>query len=143
MGDLAGGPAGGTTDQRAQTGQQFLHAEGFGKVIVRPRIQPVHLVGPGIAGGQDQHRHGPAGAAPALQHRHPVHPRQAQIEHHGVVILGFAQEQRLLAVIGAIDRISGFGQDPLKLKGQPRFILDHQQSHRLPFAFRNAPVRAS
>ena len=80
----AGMPAG-TANQGAQASQQFFQVEGFGQVIVGTRIDPRDLFWPAIARGQDQHRHRARGRTPGLEHAHPIHLGQPEIEHHGIV----------------------------------------------------------
>ena len=96
----------GAPDQRPQAGQQLLDAERLGQVVVRPGVDALHLLLPGVAGGEDQDRHRVAGGAPAAQDREPVQPRQAEVEHDRVVGLGGAHELALLAVQGAVDGVA-------------------------------------
>ena len=105
--DLARRMAGGASHQRTQAGQQLLHMERFGQIVVGAGVETLDLLAPAIARGEDQHRHAAARPAPALQHRHAVALGQAEIEHDGVIGFGVAQMAAVLAVEGAVHRIAG------------------------------------
>jgi hypothetical protein len=62
-----------------QAGEQFVHAEGFGDVVVDRRIQSRDLVALALPYRQHDDRHvGPT--AESMDHLDPVDPRQPQIE---------------------------------------------------------------
>ncbi len=63
---------------------------------------------------------------PALQHRDAVDLGQAEVEDDRVIGLGLAQELRLLAVGGVVDRIVGVGQGALQLARQVGIVFDQQ-----------------
>ncbi len=130
--DLGAGVAGGATRQRAQTGQHFLHVEGLRYVIVGAGVEALHLLAPGVAGGEDQHRHLAAGLAPGLEHRDAVHFRQADVEHDRVVGFRLAEKNRLLAVEGAIDRIARLAERLYELAVQVLVVLDNEQAQSFP-----------
>ncbi len=135
--------AGRAPDQRAQAGQNLLQIERFGDIIVGPGVEARDLLAPAVARGQDQHRHIVAGTAPAFQNGDPVHHRQAEIEHHGIVALGLAEELRLLAVMGLIDRVAGLGQRGRELAREIGIVLHHEQSHYFcPLTSMISPVAA-
>ena len=121
--------AGRAAQQRADTRQHLLEVERLGDVVVGAGVEALHLVAPAVARGQDQHRHGAAGAAPCLQHRDTVHLGQADVEDHGVVRLAFAEEVPLLAVKGAVDDVSGVGQRRRQLPIEVRIVLDDEEPH--------------
>src|SRR5437763_2798336 len=52
---------------------QFLGIKRLGEIVVGACIEAGDLVAPAIARRQDQHRHGPAGRAPFLQHSDAIH----------------------------------------------------------------------
>ena len=112
-----------------QPRQQFFHVEGLGHVVVGAGVDALHLVAPAVAGGQQQHRHRLAGAAPFLEHRQPVHLRQADIEHHRVIGLGVAEEVSLLAVEGDVDRIAALGQGVLDLPVEIGVVFNNENAH--------------
>jgi hypothetical protein len=100
---VAGRPA----QQGAQAGQQLFGDEGLGEVIVGPGIKARHLLAPLVAGSQDQHRESFALLAPALEHAHAVDLWQAEVEDHGVIGFGLAEELAVFAVCGEVDGIAG------------------------------------
>ena len=68
-----------------------------------------------------------ASFAPAAEQRESVRfSGRSEIEHDGVILLGARQEIGLLAVGGAVDRVSGFGQRFRQLPGQENFVLYDQ-----------------
>ena len=125
--DLTGGVPDGAAQQGADAGQNLLHVEGLGNVIIGAGVETLHLVAPSVARGQDQHRHDAPGAAPFLEHGDAILFRQADVEHHGVVGLGVAEKLPLLAVIGAIDRIARLLQSRDDLAVQILVVLHHKQ----------------
>ena len=86
--ELGRGDSRRAADERAQARDQLFGLEWFGQVIVGARVEPSDLVRPAVARGQHQHRHLAAFLAPAVEHGQPIDLGQAQIEDHGVVILG-------------------------------------------------------
>ena len=141
--------AGSAPHQGAQARQHLLHVERLGDVVVGAGVEPGDLLAPAVASGQNQHRHGATLPAPALEHRDPVHDRQAQIEHHGIVGLVGAEIVPFLAVGGEVDGVPGIAQAFLQLPRQVNVVFDHQNPHRLLLpdraqrASRMCPVRAS
>ena len=129
--DLALGVAGGAPHLRAHAGEQLLHMEGLGEIVVGARIHAGDLVAPAVAGREDDHRHLAVGAAPLLEDGDAVHFRQADIEDDEVVRLGLAEEEAFLAVHRGIDRIAGIAQRRHQLPVQILVILDHQDAHGL------------
>ena len=77
------GRGGGPPDGGAHPGQQFLHAERLGHVVVRAGVQRLDLVGAvGPAGQHDDRGLGPA--AQPLDDLDAVQVGQAQVEEHQV-----------------------------------------------------------
>ena len=75
---------------------------------------------------KDKDRRSHAGFAPAAQQREPVHRRQAEVEHHGVVPLGRAEELCALAVTGAVHRIARLTECGGQLACQRRFVFHYE-----------------
>ena len=119
----------GAPDQGLDPGQHLLHLEGLGEVVVGARAQTHDLLAPGAAGGQDQHGHGAALLAPALQDREAVQHRQAEVEHDRIVRLGIAQEVPLLAIVREIDHETRRLQRPPRLLGDPVVVFHDQDPH--------------
>ena len=76
-------------------------------------------------------------AAPALQHGDAIDLGQAEIEDHGVIGLGLAEEVALLAVESLVDGIAGVLQRGHDLAVEVLVVFDDEQSHG-----RYAPVCA-
>ena len=125
-GELALGVSGRAAQQRAHARQNFLEVERLGDIIVGAGIETLHLVAPAVARGENEHRHGAAGAPPSLQHRDAVHLRQADVEDDGVVGLAVAEIMALLAVEGAIDDVAGVGQRGCELPVEIGVVLDNE-----------------
>ena len=100
---LGVGVAGGAADQRAQAHHQLLEAKRLGQEVVGAGFEAFDLLAPGIARGEDEHRHFDAGRAPRREHREAGHLGQAEIKHAGVVEAGGAEVLAVLAV-GPRDR---------------------------------------
>jgi hypothetical protein len=66
--ELSFGVAGRTAQQRADARQHLLEMKGLGDVVVGAGVETLDLVAPAVARGEDEDWHGPAGAAPSLEH---------------------------------------------------------------------------
>ena len=102
--------------------------EGLSDIVIGAGIEPLHLVAPAIARGEDQHGHGASLAPPGLQHRDAVHLRQADVQHDGVIGLAVAEEMSLLAVERAVDHIAGIGQRRRKLTIEVGIVFDDEKA---------------
>src|SRR5262249_52199301 len=108
-------------------GEKFVHAEGLGDVVVRARVQRLHLVGAVSAAGQDDDgRAGPA-AQPA-DYLHPVQVRQAEVEDHQVRRAVAGPLQRLPAGGGRVHLVAAHPQvDPQRAQDL-RLVVDYQNA---------------
>src|SRR3954470_5743675 len=88
--------------KRAQPRQEFLDGEGFGQIVVGAGVDAFHLLALAAARGQHQDRDAPPGLAPGAQHGEAVEARQTEIEDHGIVGLGLAEELALLTLVRVI-----------------------------------------
>ena len=139
-----GGAAGCAAQQGTDAREQLLHGEGLRQIVVGAGVDPLDALGPGAARGQDQHREITACRAPLPEHREPVHSRQAEVEHGGVVVLSVALEPGCLAVAREVDRIARALEGRTHAAGDPRVILDEQDPHRYSTSrFRTRAVAAS
>ena len=134
--------------QGAQPRQQLFHVKGLGQVVIRARVNARHLLVPGAAGRENEHRHAAPHAAPVPQHRQPVHARQAQIQHGGVKRLHIAQVVRLLAVGRFFHRVPGGGNGLHQLPAQRGFVFHNEDAHLQSFldfclTLSTAPLAAS
>lgn len=88
---------------RARTGQQLCQAEGFGDVVVGPRVQSddgVHLVGPG---GEDENRSSvPFGTQPP-GYFEPVQFGQSQVQDEQVDVAATGTVECFHTVDGDVD----------------------------------------
>jgi hypothetical protein len=99
-------------------GQQFVHAEGLGDVVVGAGVQRLDLLVGGVPGGQHQDRHaGPAAQAP--DHLDAVHVRQAQVEDDHIGVAGGGELEGGGAVVGRVDLVLA------------RLEVDHEGAHDL------------
>jgi D-alanyl-D-alanine carboxypeptidase/D-alanyl-D-alanine-endopeptidase (penicillin-binding protein 4) len=110
-------------------GQHFFHAERLGHVVVGAAVDTQHLLRPGAARGQDDHRNGNARLAPAAEQREAVDVGQAEVEQDGAVLLGAHEEVGTAAVAGDIHRVAGLCQCALHLRSKRALVLDHQNPH--------------
>ncbi len=129
-GEFALGVAGRAAQQRPHPRQHFFEMERLGDIVVGAGIETLHLVAPAVARGEDEHRHGAAGAPPGFQHRNAVHLRQADVEDDGVVGLALAEIMALLAVEGAVDDVAGIGQRGGELPIEIGIVLDNKKAQK-------------
>ena len=134
-----------TADQRAQAGQQLFHVKRFGQVIVGTGVNAGHFFVPLVTRREDQHRHGLTLPAPALEHADAVQLGQAEVQHHGVIGLGFALVAGVTPIQGGVHGIARVSERRAQLRGQSGFVFSDQDAHQGPLDFcRNtSPLRAS
>ena len=119
-------------EQRLHARRQLGVFKRLDQVVVRARLQALHLVLPAAAGGQDQDRQGTALGTQRLHHRQAVHFGQTQV-HNGQVDRIFAGlKQAILAVARLIDAVAVGFELALQAPAQHRVILDQQQAHGVP-----------
>src|SRR5262249_2259524 len=126
--ELALGVTGRATQECADARQNLLEMEGLGDVVVGAGVEALDLVAPAVAGGEDEHRHGPAGAPPRLEHRDAVHLGQADVEDHRVIGLAFAEKVALLAVEGTIDHVARIDERCRELAIEIGIVLDDEET---------------
>jgi hypothetical protein len=85
--------AGGTPHNGPETGQELLHLEGLGQLIVRTRIDTLDALVPTAPRSEDQHREGLPGLAPSPDDRQAVHAGQTEIQDDGRIGFGVPLEQ--------------------------------------------------
>ena len=68
---------------RAQSGEEFLHSEGFGDVVVGAGIERAYLCPFFVAGRQNDHRRSTP-SAQSLDHCNAVEVGQAQVQDHDI-----------------------------------------------------------
>src|SRR6516225_4680916 len=135
--------AGGPTDDRAQSCEQFLAAEWLWEIIIGAGVDSVHPLGPAAARRQDQDRHLAAVGTPAFENREPVHSWQTQVKNDGAVIFGVTAKPGLLAVTNGLHHVSRGFEHPGHLGRNPGIVLDQKHAHLLfldPFNVAGARV---
>jgi hypothetical protein len=131
---VPGGP--GPPDGGTHAGQQFLHAERLGDVVVRTRVERLDLVGAVGPPGQHDDRCLRPAAQPG-DHLDAVQVRQAQVEDH--------QVRRVLG--GHLERLRPGGRDVHVVVAHPevdpqrpqdlRFVVDDEHPGHGPAASRS------
>ena len=121
---MAGAPA----QQRANPRQHFLEMKGLCHIVVGAGIEPLHLVAPAVARGEDQDGHRAAVAPPGFQHRNAVHLRQADVQHHRVIRFAVAEEMPLFAIERTIDHVTGVGQRGRELTIEVGIVFDDEKA---------------
>jgi hypothetical protein len=124
---LGGGD--GPAQRGAYPGQQLVHAERLGDVVVGAGVEGVHLGLLGVPGRQHDDR-GRRPAAQALDHGHAVHVGQPEIEDHqvGRGTTGRGQPRRTVGGDGHLVPSGGEGdaQGPQQL---PVVVDDQDAGH--------------
>ncbi|MNT03032.1 hypothetical protein D3C72_1375500 [compost metagenome] len=121
----------GAADQRAQACQQLFEVKGLGQIVIGTRINARHLLVPVVPRGEDQHRHVAPLGPPALEHREPIHHRQAQVQHHGIHRFGLAQKLRVSPVVGLVHGVARTLQRGAQLGEQLRVVFYEEDAHGL------------
>lgn len=117
----------GLAQQRADAGHQFLHAEGFGDVVVGAGIERGDLFGFAGAHGEHDHRHvGPL--ADLAQHFMPIAIGQADVQHHQFGALPGQQGQAFFAGAGLQHTIALRTQADVEETADLRLVVDDQHA---------------
>jgi len=113
--------------QRAQSGQQLVHVERLGEVVLRARIQTGHpLRGVGER-GQHQHGEGESAAPPPVQQVQPLDRRQPSVQDDHVVAAGEPEMQPGVPVAGDVDPVALVPEQLAQHPGELGVVLDEQQ----------------
>ena len=128
------------SEQRAQARLQFPQVERLNEVVVGAGIQPGDAVRHGVARRQDEHRHGIAGGAQALQHLHAGQLRQAEVEHHRIVGLAGQCQLPLAAVLRPVDGEAGLHEAGADAVAEEPVVFDEKDSHAGMLARINSPL---
>ena len=150
--DASSPPPGGLgpADGGAQPGQQLVHAEGLGDVVVGARVERLDLLVGGVPGRQHQDRH-PGPAAQPLDHLDAVHVGQAQVEDDHVGVAGGGELEGGGAVGGRVDLVLACLEVDHEGAHDLRLVVDHQHpGHEAclsgsasPLLVRAGPARAA
>jgi hypothetical protein len=89
---------------------------------------------PAAARGEHEHGNTEARLAPASEHGEAVDARQAEIEHHRVVLFRLREKIGAVAVVRAVDHIAGVAERARELPRQYRLVLDDQHPHSVVIA---------
>ena len=116
-------------NERPNAGEQFVHLERLGQVVVGPGVEPGHLVVSRGLGGEHQHVRVDPGPAPPLKKCQAVHLGEHDVEHDHVVRCASALDVRFFAVGRDIDG------EPFLLQALPQcfqerlVIFNEQYAH--------------
>src|ERR1022692_832234 len=114
-------------DGGAQPGEQLVHPERLGDVVVRTRVEGGHLLALLAPGRQhDDGRGGPAADSP--DDLRAVHIRQAEIEYQHVRAVPGHRGEARCAVRGGTDLVAARGQVDLQRPQDRRLVVDHQHA---------------
>ena len=115
--------------QGADPGEQLLHPERLGQVVVGAAIDRIDLLRPAVACRQDEDRHRAAIRPPSLQNLSTVELRQSEIEHHEIVIFGVTLEPGRFSIICLLDDIPRGSKGIGEISRDLFLVLDDQDAH--------------
>jgi len=119
----------GAANKGAKTRQQFFDAKGFRDVIIGSAVDTLDFLVLTTSSGKHEYGNGNAGVAPVPENRQAVDLRQAEIEHHRVVLFRLSKKVGAFAIKCAINSIASVAKRAGQLAGQPRFVLSQQDLH--------------
>jgi len=119
-----------TAQQGSHTGQQDDVRKRLGQIVVRPGVQRLRLVVLPILGRQHQHRRADSRLPQPGAHLETVHPRQQQIQNHGLITLCHRVLKPGTPVMNHIDGVTLSTQATTQRLGQFPLIFYNQQPHR-------------
>src|SRR5690606_33577814 len=106
------------SQQRVDAREDFLEMERLDDVVIRTRGQPVHLVLPPVARGQNEDRVRLALLAQRTDHVQPGYLRQAEIDDREIDRVFEREIQPFTAVAGALQREAVLGELPAQRLAQ-------------------------
>ncbi len=122
----------GAAHRRAQPGQQLVHAERLGDVVVGPGVQGLDLLVGGVPGGEHQDRH-PGPAAQASDHLDAVHVGEPQVQDDDVGVARGGQLERGGPVGRGVHLVLARLQVDHEGAYDLRLVVDHKHpGHRGP-----------
>src|SRR5664279_6582477 len=128
---------------RPQPSEQFIDAERFGDVVIRPGIQGLHLVTAAGTSGKHDDRH----SRPATQppdHLDTVHIGQPEVEDDDVGYVRRGVGQGVPAVGRRADVVAAGGQIDPQRPQELRFVVDDEDpAHRGPSVGDRSPGSSS
>ena len=115
-------------------GEQLLIVEGLAQVVVGPVVQPAHLVGNGVPGGEEEHGRLVTRLAKPPQERQAVRARQPPVEHHQVPRSVLQGMPAVVAVGGPLDGEALLAQASNQEVRDLLVVLDdqHPDTHQAP-----------
>jgi len=125
--DHGSGLGDGVPDRHPQAGEQLVHGERFGQVVVGAGIQRGDLVVGRLPGGQHHHRHARP-AAQRVQHVHAVEVGQPQVQHDELDVAAAGGVQRGGAGVGDDDVVPVGAQGDRQRAGERWVVLDHKNA---------------
>ena len=117
--------------------------EGLGQIFVGAAVDTLDALAPAAARREDEDGKAPVIGAPFLEDREPVHAREPQIEHDGVIFLGIAAEPGILAVDDRVDDVAGAMQGQHDFAGDAGIVFDQQDLHSSNSMVMTSPDLAS
>ena len=95
----------GSSERGSEAREEFVHAEGFGDVVVGAGVENADLVALGLAHGEDDDRYGGT-AAQAADDCDAVVPGESQVEDDEIGVFPGGECQRCLTGLGELRRRS-------------------------------------
>ena len=129
VGQQRRGAAGAAPGQGADAGAQFVEVDRLDQIVVGAGIEAGNLVAGGVAGGQDQDRHGLAAPARRVQHIHAGEARQAEIKHHQIESFALQREVGGMAIAHPVDGKAGLAQADGQAVAKLGVVFDKQDAH--------------
>ena len=120
--------------ERSNPGGEFGEGEGFGQVVVRSQVQPLHPVFHAVATGQNEDGQSRLGFADVLEHIQPIHPRQGQVEDRHVIFKLANHELRFITVLRNVHGVLLGFQSLLYETGHRFVVFCYEDSHLLTFS---------
>src|SRR5260221_9341144 len=112
------------TRQGAEPGEELLHGEWLGEIIVRAGVEAMHAVGQRIPRRQHQNRGSAALSPPAAAYFESLEIRQPQVENDQVILIDGQRFEGFAAGRHRIRRPSGFTERSEEKARQFRLVFD-------------------
>ena len=115
--------------ERANTGDKFVHLERLAKIIVRPAVQAIHEHLRAVARGENENGPHVVILAHGFQERHAIRVGKAQIENERLVIDAEKSGFRVACGLDEIDRKASVAERGSKVATKALIILRYEKSH--------------
>jgi hypothetical protein len=133
--EIGGSGRGAAAAEGFDAGDEFLHREGFGEVVVGAGFEAFDAVADFATGGEDEDARGTSGGAEARENGEPIETWQAEIEDDEIGRRGERGAKTLGAVGAGFGGVVATGERTDDVARELGFVFDDQDTHGAEIGF--------